>query len=103
MLGVTIKDRVAALSSVPAIAEIVPGYEASGWLGVCAPAKTQPDVIAKLNQSIGLALNDPTVKARLASLGDTVQTMSPAEIRAYVAALVDKWAKVIHAANIKVE
>ena len=102
-LGVTTKGRIAALPGVPAIAEIVPGYEASGWLGVGAPAKTPPDVVAKLNQSIGKALNDPTVKARLATLGDSVDTMSTADARAYVSALVEKWAKVIHAANIKVE
>ena len=102
-LGATTKDRIAALPDLPAIADVVPGYDASGWLGVGAPAKTPPEVIAKLNQSIGLALNNPTVKARLATLGDTVQTMSPADVRAYVAALVEKWGKVIHAANIKVD
>jgi tripartite-type tricarboxylate transporter receptor subunit TctC len=59
-------------------------------------------VVAKLNQSIGAALNDPTAKARLATLGDTVDTMPTADARAYVAALVEKWAKVIHAAKIKV-
>jgi hypothetical protein len=48
-------------------------------------------------------LNDPTVKARLATLGDTVDTMPAADARAYVTALVEKWAKVIHAAKIKVE
>jgi tripartite-type tricarboxylate transporter receptor subunit TctC len=102
-LGVTTKTRVAALPGVPAIAEIVPGYEASGWLGVGAPAKTPSDVVATLNRSIGAALNDPAVKARLASLGDTVQTMPAADARAYVTALVDKWAKVIHSADIKVD
>ena len=56
-LGATTKDRIAALPGVPAIAELVPGYEASGWLGVGAPAKTPPDIVAKLNQSIGKALN----------------------------------------------
>ncbi len=102
-LGATTKDGIAALPDVPVIADLVPGYEAGGWLGVGMPAKTPPDIVTKLNQSIGAALTKPEVKARLASLGDTVSTSSPAEVRAFIAGQVEKWAKVIRAANIKVE
>ncbi len=102
-LGSTTKEGIAALPAVPVIADLVPGYEAGGWLGVGVPAKTPPDIVTKLNQSIGAALTKPEVKARLASLGDTVSTSSPAEVRTFVAAQVEKWSKVIRAANIKVE
>jgi tripartite-type tricarboxylate transporter receptor subunit TctC len=102
-LGVTTKDRIAALPDVAPIADVVPGYEASGWLGVGAPAKTPPEVVAKLNQSINAALTNPDVKARLASLGDGVFTTSTADARAFLAADAEKWAKVIHSAGIKVE
>ncbi len=102
-LGATTKDRIATLPDVPAIGEVVAGYEAAGWLGVGAPAKTPPDVATKLNASINAALTDPTVKSRLASLGDTVATRPLAQVRPFVAADVAKWAKVIHAANIKLE
>jgi tripartite-type tricarboxylate transporter receptor subunit TctC len=102
-LGATTKEGIAALPSVPAIADLVPGYEAGGWLGVGAPAKTPPDIVAKLNHSIGATLTKPDVKARLASLGDTVSTGSPAEVRTFLAEQVEKWAKLIRDANIKVE
>ncbi len=102
-LGATTKEGIAALPDVPAIADLVPGYEAGGWLGVGVPAKTPPDLVTKLNLSINAALTRPEVKARLASLGDTVSTSTPADVRAFLAAQVEKWAKVIRAANIKVE
>ncbi len=102
-LGATTKEGIAALPSVPVIADLVPGYEAGGWLGVGVPAKTPPDIVAKLNHSIGAALNRPEVKARLAGLGDTVSTSSPGEVRTFLTSQIEKWAKVIHAANIKVE
>ena len=102
-LGATTKEGIPALPNVPAIADVLPGYEASGWLGVGAPAKTPPDIVAKLNQSISAGLTNPDVKARLASLGDTVLTSSPTDVQAFLAKEVDKWAKVITAANIKVE
>ncbi len=102
-LGATTKEGIAALPDVPVIANIVPGYEAGGWLGVGVPAKTPQDVVANLNQSIGAALNRPEVKARLTTLGDTVSTSSPDEVRTFLNGQIGKWAKVIHAANIKVE
>jgi len=102
-LGATTNEGIAALPDVPVIADFVPGYEAGGWLGVGVPAKTPPDLVTKLNQSISAALTRPEVKARLANLGDTVFTSSPADVRTFLAAQVEKWAKVIRTANIKIE
>jgi tripartite-type tricarboxylate transporter receptor subunit TctC len=102
-LGATTKTRIAALPDVPAIGEVVAGYEAAGWLGVGAPAKTPPDVMGKLNAAINAGLSDATVKSRLAALGDTVSTRPLADVRPFVTADVDKWAKVIRAAKIKLE
>jgi len=68
-LGVTAAKRVAALPDVPAIGELVPGYEASGWYSLVAPTGTPADVIARLNSEVNAGLNDPTLKSRILALG----------------------------------
>src|SRR5262249_33958899 len=69
--GVTTGARVEALRDVPTIAELVPGYEGSAWLGVGAPAHTPAEIIDKLNKEINAGLADPKIKERLADLGGT--------------------------------
>ena len=81
----------------------MPGYEASGPFGLGAPKDTPPAIIEKLNREINAVLADPKVKARLADLGSEPLTGSPAEIGRMLADETEKWAKVIRAANIKVE
>jgi tripartite-type tricarboxylate transporter receptor subunit TctC len=102
-LGMTTAMRFAGLPDVPVIADFVPGYEAGGWLGVGAPKGTPPDVIARLNQAINAALAEGAVKERLASLGDSVHPMSTAQFGKLLADEVEKWGKVITAANVKLE
>ena len=102
-LAVTTAARSALLPDLPIVADFVPGYEASGPFGLGAPKDTPPAVIEKLNKEINAVLADPKVKARLADLGSEPLTGSPAEIGRMLAAETDKWAKVIKAANIKVE
>ena len=63
-LGVTASKRVSALPDVPAIAETVPGYEASVWYGIAAPKGTPSDIIATLNQAVNAVLVDPKLQAR---------------------------------------
>src|SRR6188508_1815816 len=63
-LAVTTGSRLAALPDIPAIAEFVPGYEASGWHGLGAPANTPRDTIATLNREINVALADPKMMSR---------------------------------------
>ena len=79
----------------------MPGYEASVWYGFGAPKNTSIEIIDKLNQEINAALTDPKMKARLADLGDTVLTGSPADFGKFIAEDIEKWAKVIRATNIK--
>jgi len=102
-LGVTTASRLAVLPDVPAIAESLPGFEASGWQGIGAPRNTPPAVIARLNQAMNAALADPTFTARLTDLGIEPFPGSAAELGAFIAAYTEKWAKVIRAANIKLE
>ena len=102
-LAVTTATRSALLPDLPTVADTVPGYEASGPFGLGAPKDTPPAVIEKLNKEINAVLADPKVKARLAELGSEPLTGTPAEIGRMLASESDKWAKVIKAANIKVE
>jgi tripartite-type tricarboxylate transporter receptor subunit TctC len=102
-LGVTAAKRVPALPEVPAIAETVPGYEASVWYGIAAPRGTSPEIVKNLNQAVNSALADPKVQARLAELGGEPMPMAPVEFGKLITDETEKWAKVIRAAGIKAE
>lgn len=102
-LAVTTAKRSPALPDVPTIGESVPGFEASTWQGIGAPAGTPAEIVAKLNTEVNAALADPKIKERLAALGSTPMPMSSADFKNFIAAEIDKWAKVIKAANIKAE
>jgi tripartite-type tricarboxylate transporter receptor subunit TctC len=71
-LAVTTATRLELLPDVPAVAEFVPGYEASGWSGIVAPRDTPAEIVEKLNRTINAILAEPEIKARLAALGGTV-------------------------------
>jgi tripartite-type tricarboxylate transporter receptor subunit TctC len=100
-LAVTTATRVEALPDVPTVSDFVPGYEASGWVGVGVPRNTPIEIVAKLNQEINAALADPKIKARFTELGGTVLAGSPADFGKLIAAETEKWGKVIRTANIK--
>jgi tripartite-type tricarboxylate transporter receptor subunit TctC len=100
-LAVTTAARSEALPEVPTVAEFVPGYEASGWNGVCAPRNTPVEIIGKLNNAINAGLADPKVKGRLVDLGATTIAGSPADFGKLIVEETEKWAKVIRAGNIK--
>jgi tripartite-type tricarboxylate transporter receptor subunit TctC len=102
-LGVTVATRWPALPDIPAIAETVPGYEASVWYGISAPKGTPPEIVAILNKSVGAALKDPKMKAKLAELGGVPMPMTPAEFGKLIADETEKWAKVVKSANLSVE
>ena len=95
--------RSPALPDVPAVAEFLPGFEASGWQGIGAPRDTPTEIVGTLNKEINAALVNPTIKARLADLGYTVYASSPAEFGKLIADETEKWGKVIRGANIKPE
>jgi tripartite-type tricarboxylate transporter receptor subunit TctC len=102
-LAVTTATRVAALPDVPSIGDFVPGYEASGWLGIGAPKNTPTEIVDKLNREINAVLADSRIKAQLAELGIAVFPSSPAEFGKLIADETEKWGKVLRAANIKAE
>jgi tripartite-type tricarboxylate transporter receptor subunit TctC len=102
-LAVTTTARSALLPDLPTVADFVPGYEASGPFGLGAPKDTPPAIVDRLNREINAVLADAAVKTRLADLGSEPLTGSPAEIGKMLATETEKWAKVIRAANIKIE
>jgi tripartite-type tricarboxylate transporter receptor subunit TctC len=102
-LAVTTATRSQALPEVPTVAESVPGFDASTWQGIGAPKDTSGEIIARLNNEINAALADPKIKARLADLGSVPMPMSPGDFENLVVADTEKWAKVIHAAKIKLQ
>ncbi len=102
-LAVTSATRMDVLPDVPAIAESLPGYEAVSWSGIGAPAHTPPAIIDKLNRETNAALADPKLQGQLATFGAKVMTGSPDDFGKFIAAEIDKWAKVIHFANIKAD
>jgi tripartite-type tricarboxylate transporter receptor subunit TctC len=102
-LGLTTAQRFDGLPGVPPIAAVLPGYDASGWLGIGAPKGTPVDVIARLNKTIGDTTAEPSVRARLNSLGDSVAPMTSADFGLLMKRDVEKWAGVIKSANIKID
>jgi tripartite-type tricarboxylate transporter receptor subunit TctC len=102
-LGVTTAARSDVLPDVPPIGDFVPGYEASGWDGIGAPANTPPEIISVLNKEVIAALADATFKARLVDLGADPFATSPTEFGKFIVEYTDKWGKLIRAANIKAE
>jgi tripartite-type tricarboxylate transporter receptor subunit TctC len=102
-IGLTTPTRSDAAPEIPAIAEFVPGYAASGWYGICAPTGTPDEVIEKLNTAASACVADPTLKSRLLNLGVEPMPMSVTDFRKFVADEIAKYAKVIQFANIKVE
>jgi tripartite-type tricarboxylate transporter receptor subunit TctC len=102
-IGVTTSTRSDAAPKIPAIAEFVAGYEASGWYGMCAPTGTPDEVIEKLNAATTASVTDPTLKSRLLTLGVEPMPMSVANFQKFVTDEIAKYAKVIQFAGIKVE
>ena len=102
-LAVTTAVRLELLPDVPAVKETLPGYEASAWIGIGAPANTPADVIATLNDAINAGLNDPQIRARANNLSAIVLQGSPADFGKLIADDVVKWTRVIRTADIKPE
>jgi tripartite-type tricarboxylate transporter receptor subunit TctC len=101
-LAVTSKTRTAAFPDIPAVAEVVSGYEANQWFGIVAPKGTAPEIVQKLNNEINAGLADAQLQARLIDLGQTVVARSATEFAQRIAADADKWANVIQRARINI-
>jgi tripartite-type tricarboxylate transporter receptor subunit TctC len=103
-LGVTGAKRSSGLPDVPTVSEAgLPGYEHTGWFGLMAPAGTPQAIVDKLNAEMRALVARPEVQAYWERQGTISMSMTPAEADAFLRAELDKWAKVVKAANIKLE
>ena len=103
-LAVTTSKRSPSWPELPTIAEAaLPGYDASTWGGILAPAGTPKPIVAKLNAVINTALQSEDVRAKLGAAGIQIQGGTPEAFGAVIATEVDKWAKVVAAAGIQPE
>jgi tripartite-type tricarboxylate transporter receptor subunit TctC len=102
-LAVTTEKRSPELPDVPTVGETVPGYEASALFGMGAPAKTPPEIIARLNQEINAVLAEPEIRKRLIELGGEPLITKPEDFGAMMKDETEKWGKVVKSADIKIE
>ena len=102
-LAVTTMTRSEALPDIPIMSDFVPGYEASGYFGFGAPARTPAGIVDKLNKEINAGLADPKLKTQFVDLGGIILGGSSADFRTLITEETEKWGKVIRAANIKAD
>jgi len=95
------RGRLATLPDLPAVAETLPGFEAYEWNGVFVPAATAPEIVRKLNAGLNDVLRHADVAARLKQLNVEFRENTPEDFRAFVKAEMEKWARVVREANIK--
>ena len=103
LLAVAGKTRSEFVPDTPTVGESVPGYEANSWCGVGVPRGTPAEIVARLNTEINAGLVDPETRTRLAAVATTPILHTPTEFGGYVATEVEKWGRVVRAANIKPE
>jgi tripartite-type tricarboxylate transporter receptor subunit TctC len=103
-VAVTGNQRYAELPNVPTVAEAgVPGYSVTGWYGFYAPANTPAEIVRRLHEESRRALNSPEIRDKLIKAGNEPVGTTPAEFVAFVRAEVEKWARVIKQANLRID
>jgi len=102
-LAVTTATRSSLLPDIPAVADVLPGFDSSPWFGVGTPKDTPAEIVVKLNKDINTALADPKVAAGLAELGAILSPGSPADFARLIADETEKWSKVVRFSGAKVE
>ncbi len=103
-LAVAAKERLALLADVPSAPEAgLPGWEASSWFGVVAPARTPPEIVARLHAEIARAVRQPSMQRFTAESGARMVGNSPAEFARLIVDERRKWGEIIRSANISAE
>jgi tripartite-type tricarboxylate transporter receptor subunit TctC len=103
LFGVATPKRMAALPEVPTIAETLPGFESAAWFAIVAPPKTPPAVVDKINADVNEALRERDVLQHLAQLSAEPIGGTPQATAAYMREEIERWHKVIKAANVKLD
>ena len=101
--GITTLKRSPLLPEVPAISELLPGYEVALWNGFVAPAQTSPEVVNKLSQAIAQVVNEPAVKTKLLEQGSEPTSKTPEEFKRFIAEEVAKWRELVKLSGARVE
>jgi tripartite-type tricarboxylate transporter receptor subunit TctC len=99
-LGVGTPQRIADLPELPAVAETVPGYVGTTWLGMFAPAGTPPEIVRKIQAAVAKVVHRADVKDKLAKLGMYPVANAPEAFAKYIAEDTEKWGRVIRDAGI---
>jgi tripartite-type tricarboxylate transporter receptor subunit TctC len=102
-LAVTGAARADVLPDVPTIAEYLPGFDATAWDGICAPAGIPAEIVNKLNAAINAGLADPQLKAKIKDLGGETMPMTPQQFGRFLADETAKWAKVVEFSGAKAD
>ena len=102
-LAVTSEKKIDLLPDVPALGELMPGYEASAWYGLGGPKVTRPEIVDRLNLEVNAGLKETRIASRLADLGGVVQTGSPADFAKFIEDETDKWGRVVKFSGAKVD
>lgn len=103
-IAVTTSRRIAALPDVPTVAEAgMPGFEAIGWNGIVAPAKTPPAIISRLNSVINAVVQEPEMVNTLGHQGVELDVKTSPEMRAMIHSEIVKWDKLVRQANVKAD
>ena len=102
-LAVTTATRLNVLPDTPTVADFVPDYEASGFAGIGVPKNTPAEIVELLNKELNAGLADSKIKGRIVELGGTVLGGTPAAFGTIISDAIEKWARVIKFAGIKVE
>lgn len=102
-IAISSDQRLASLPDVPTVAETVPGFEVSSWIGLLAPAKTPKPIVERIQRELHAVVNEPAVRERLAKLGISAVGSTPAEFTQQIQADLKKYAQVVKEAGIKIE
>jgi len=102
-LGVTASKRTPLMPDVPAIAEVLPGFDITAWFAIVGPAGIPKDVVDKLNAATTQVLRAPDMKDRLAGIGLTPMPMAPEQLKVFIGTEVVKWTRLAREANIQPE
>jgi tripartite-type tricarboxylate transporter receptor subunit TctC len=99
-LGVSSRTRLDSLPDVPLIGDTISGFETAAFAGLGAPKDAPAQIIETINREINAGLADPTMSARIAEIGGTPLSLSPAGFAQFLSEEIEKWAKVVRAANL---
>ena len=103
LIAVSSERRLPTLPNAPTVAETLPGFVTGSWQGILAPARTPPDIVAKLNAEVARILALPDIKEKLSSQGTAPLPNSPQEMGRWLAAERERWSKLVKETGFKLE